>query len=127
VSLGTADLDKDIGWSLLGFAFFNTYTLASSTRVNRAVFTVFLLPETSEIILFIGFFLAGAGHSRGAIWIKVGGYVGVATAAMAWYTSAAVVVNNVAGRTVMPVGQAMRRDRAAIAPPAASGARVSRT
>ena len=70
-----------------------------STRVNKAVFAVFGVLEITEIILFAGFFLAGAGKSVGADVIKIGGYVGVLTALVAWYTSAAVVANNMAGRS----------------------------
>ncbi|HEY6313806.1 MAG TPA: acetate uptake transporter [Streptosporangiaceae bacterium] len=104
-ALGAAGVSKDLGWFLLAFAIFNTYMLLWSTRITAAVFGVFLLLEITEIILFIGFFLAGAGNSAGPSWIKIGGYLGIATAAIAWYTSAAVVVNNMAGRVVAPVGR----------------------
>lgn len=118
-ALGSSGLNKDLGWFLLGFAIFNSYMLLWSTRVNRAVFCVFLALEMTEIILFIGFFMTGAGKSMGVTWIKTGGYVGVVTAALAWYTSAAVVVNNMAGRTVLPVGLPMWQNRASVARPAA--------
>ncbi len=67
--------DKDVGWILLAFAIFNTYMLLMSTQVNAAVFGVFLTLEITEIILFIGNF---EGSST---TVKVGGYVGVLTAA----------------------------------------------
>jgi hypothetical protein len=69
-----------------------------STRINLAVFAVFPTLEITEVILF----MAGAGQSGGANVIKFGGYVGIATAVVAWYTSAAVVVNNMASRPVGP-------------------------
>jgi len=37
--------------------------------------------------------------------IKAGGYMGIITALVAWYTSAADVISNMAGRPVWPVGQ----------------------
>jgi succinate-acetate transporter protein len=37
--------------------------------------------------------------------IKFGGYVGVITALVAWYTSAAGVSNGLAGRLRFPVGR----------------------
>jgi succinate-acetate transporter protein len=89
----------DLGWILLAFAIFNTYMLLWSTMVNAAVFGVFLTLEATEIILFIGFF---ANNSN---IIKVGGYVGVLTALVAWYASAAGVGNGVSGRIILPVGQ----------------------
>ena len=118
-ALGPAGLSKDLGWFLLGFAIFNTYMLLWSTRINWAVFTVFLTLEITEIVLFVGFFMSGAGQSAGANVIKIGGYLGVLTAVVAWYTSAAVVVNNMAGRPVVPVGRPMWAEVAAPAPAAA--------
>ena len=123
-SLGTTGLDKALGWFLLGFAIFNTYMLLWSTRVNRAVFVVFLLLEITEIVLFIGFFVAGAGHSAGADIIKAGGYVGVITAVAAWYTSAVVVLNGMAGRSILPAGAPLWSEQAAPAPSPEPGARV---
>ena len=92
---------KDLGWILLAFAIFNTYMLLWSTQVNWAVFLVFLTLEATEIVLFIGFFQGASGANT----IKVGGYVGVVTAAVAWYTSAAGVINGMKGRPVLPVGR----------------------
>ena len=89
---------NDLGFILLGFAIFNTYMLLWSTRVNVAVFAVFLTLEITEIVLFVGFF------SDTDTIIKAGGIIGVITAAVAWYTSAAGVVNGMAGRQVLPVG-----------------------
>jgi hypothetical protein len=91
---------KDLGWILLAFAIFNTYMLLWSSLVNAAVFAVFLTLEATEIILFIGFF------SGNTSVIKIGGYVGVLTALVAWYTSAAIVVNTMrGGAQTLPVGK----------------------
>ena len=89
---------KDLGWILLAFAIFNTYMLIWSTQVNWAVCGVFLTLEITEIVLFIGFF------SGNATTIKAGGYIGVLTAIVAWYASAAGVINGMKGRPVVPVG-----------------------
>ena len=89
----------DIAWILLAFAIFNTYMLIWSTQVNAAVFAVFLTLELTEIILFIGNFSASSGT------VKFGGYVGIVTAACAWYTSAAGVANGMGGRFTVPVGR----------------------
>ena len=91
---------KDLGWILLAFAIFNTYMLMWSTQVNMAVFGVFLTLEATEIILFIGNFAANANV------VKIGGYVGVLTALVAWYASAAIVVNTMrGGAPTLPVGK----------------------
>src|SRR5690349_23913522 len=86
---------KDLGWILLAFAIFNTYMLLWSTLLNWAIFAVFLTLEATEIVLFIGNFAANANI------VKVGGYVGVLTAVVAWYASAAIVVN-----TMREIGRA---------------------
>lgn len=91
-----------LGWFLLAFAIFNTYMLLWSMSVNRAVFLVFLTLEVTEILLFIGFF---AGQAAGEGLVMVGGWVGVLTALVAWYASAAGVANAMAERPVVPVGR----------------------
>jgi len=91
---------KDLGWILLAFAIFNTYMLLWSTLLNWAIFAVFLILEATEIVLFIGFF------ANNTSVIKIGGYVGVVTAIVAWYTSAAIVVNTMrGGAQTLPVGK----------------------
>jgi succinate-acetate transporter protein len=91
--------NKDLGWILLAFAIFNTYMLLFSTQVNMAVFGVFLTLEVTEILLFIGGFAGNANIT------KIGGYVGVLTALVAWYTSAAGVINGMKGQPVFWVGR----------------------
>ena len=96
----TASLfNRDVGWILLAFAIFNTYMLLWSTAVSMAVFGVFLTLEATEIILFAGNFALNTSV------IKAGGYVGVLTALVAWYASAAGVFNGMRGRAVLPVGK----------------------
>ena len=70
--------------------------------MNAAVFGVFLTLEATEIILFIGNFAASSSI------VKVGGYVGVLTALVAWYASAAIVVNTMrGGAPTLWVGKAL--------------------
>ena len=74
-----------------------------STKLNTAVFGVFLTLEATEIILFIGNF------ANNASIVKVGGYVGVLTALVAWYASAALVSIGIGGPLRLPVGPALIR------------------
>lgn len=94
---------NDLGWILLAFAIFNTYMLLWSTRVTVAVFMVFLTLEATELILAVGFFTDTQGI------IELGGIVGIVTALVAWYTSAAGVLNGMAGRKVLKVGEPIWR------------------
>ena len=91
-------ISNDEGWILLAFAIFNTYMLLWSSQVNMAVLAVFLTLEATEILLCIGNF------ANNIETLKVGGYVGIATAAAAWYASAAGVINGMGERRVLPVG-----------------------
>jgi succinate-acetate transporter protein len=101
------DLTNALAWFLFAFAVFNTYMLLASMRVNAAVFLVFLTLEITEILLVIGFFKASHNPSPTYNnWIlHAGGWAGIVTAAVAWYTSAAGVMNGVAGRSMLPVGR----------------------
>ncbi len=97
-----AQIGNDLGWILLAFAIFNTYMLLWSMQVNKAVFAVFLTLEITEIVLFLGNF------SGSASLLKVGGWLGILTALVAWYASAAGVINNMGDRPVLPVGTPSR-------------------
>jgi succinate-acetate transporter protein len=103
-SLAGANLTNGLAWFLLAFAIFNTYMLLHSTRVSVAVFLVFLTLEITEIVLVIGFF--NLSHGGTEWWLHAGGWCGIVTAAVAWYTSAAGVVNGMAPGVVFPVGAA---------------------
>jgi succinate-acetate transporter protein len=95
------DIARSLGWILLAFAVFNTYMLLWSARLNMAVFLVFLTLEITEILLFLGNFL---GEAAGTGLVALGGYVGILTALVAWYASAALLINGMTGRTVLPAG-----------------------
>jgi hypothetical protein len=104
---GITDVNSGLAWFLVAFAIFNTYMLLWSLRVSGAVVLVFLTLEITEIVLAIGFFKLA--HGGTPWWLHAGGWVGIVTAAAAWYASAAGVVNGMAGRVVVPVGAAFIR------------------
>jgi len=101
----TPDVGSALAWFLIAFAIFNTYMLLWASRLNLATFAVFLTLEITEILLVIGFFLVA--HGKSDFWLHAGGWSGMVTAAVAWYTSAAGVVNGMAKKTVVPVGKAL--------------------
>jgi len=99
------DLPNALAWFLVAFAIFNTYMMLWSLRINVAVFLVFLVLEITEILLFVGFFYEAHGHANNG-WIPAGGWVGILTALLAWYASAAGVVNGMAAPgKVLPTGK----------------------
>ncbi len=101
------DLTNALAWYLFAFAIFNTYMLIGSARLSTAVFLVFLTLELTEIALVIGFFKLSSGGT--SWWLHFGGWLGIVTAAVAWYASAAGVMNGVAGKVVFPVGPPLVR------------------
>jgi succinate-acetate transporter protein len=104
-ALAGANLPNAVAWFLLAFAIFNTYMLMWSARVSVAVFLVFLTLEVTEILLVIGNFDEAHGTAN-STWVHAGGWAGIVTAAVAWYTSAAGVVNGMSPTPVLPVGSA---------------------
>jgi uncharacterized protein len=103
-ALAGTNLTSGLAWFLFAFAVFNTYMLFWSMRVSLAVFGVFLTLEITEIVLVIGFF--NLSHGGSEFWLHAGGWCGIVTAAVAWYTSAAGVVNGMSPTPVLPVGAA---------------------
>jgi succinate-acetate transporter protein len=102
-TLKPVDINNGLAWFLVSFAIFNTYMMFWALRVNLAVFGVFLALEVTEILLAVGFFRVAHGMSP---WmLHAGGWAGIVTAAIAWYTSAAGVVNGMSPSPVLPVGR----------------------
>src|SRR5580693_5522537 len=101
--LTALQLGHDKAWIVLAFAIVNTYLLILSTQLTTAVFLVFLTLEATEILLFAG----GFANSTGLV--KAGGIVGVITAVVAWYTSAAGISIGIGGKLRFPVGPPLIR------------------
>jgi uncharacterized protein len=80
------------------WAIFTTYMFFASLRTTGAVALVFFLLAATFIFLAIGDM--GNGHTS---ITHIGGYVGLATAIVAWYASFAAVINSTFARVVLPV------------------------
>jgi succinate-acetate transporter protein len=98
-----ADVNNGLAWFVLSFAIFNTYMMLWALRVNLADFGVFLTLEITEILLTIRYFRLAHGDS--AWMLHAGGWAGIVTAAVAWYASAAGVINGMSATPVLPVGR----------------------
>ena len=96
-SISEAHLGDAVGLYLIAWGIFTTYMFVASLRTTAAVSLVFIL-------LAATFFFLGFGNSGdNTDIVKIGGYLGLATAAAAWYASFAVVTNKTFGRVVLPV------------------------
>lgn len=97
---GGAPLKDSFGSSAMGlflvsWTFFTFYMWIASMRISGALSTLFALLFATYILLD----MAQAG------WISSvpAGYLGITTAAVAWYISAAGVINETWGRIVLPL------------------------
>ncbi len=101
-------INHDLAWILLGFGIFTLYATILITQTNMALFITFLLLFITLIVLCIGQFNAGAALPLApTATIKIGGYLGVITALVAWYTSAAGMAAGMGGKLRLPVGSAL--------------------
>jgi hypothetical protein len=92
-----------LGLYLWMWGIFTTYMFIASLRTTGAVALVFLLLAITFFILGIGNASLAGGTAAINGTIKLGGWVGIATAIAAWYASFAAVVNSTYGRVVAPV------------------------
>jgi uncharacterized protein len=96
------DIVHAVGLYLLVWAIFTAYMTIAATRVSGAVLAVFVALTLTFIALAIGAF----GEDPTAVgpngWTKLGGWLGLITAALAWYASLAGVMNATAKRVVFP-------------------------
>lgn len=96
-SLTATDAAYAAGTYLLAWTIFTLYMTVGALRVSGAVLLVFVLLTVTFLLLTIGAFETSTS------WTKAGGWVGVATAAAAWYASFAGVVNATFKRAVLPI------------------------
>jgi succinate-acetate transporter protein len=75
-----------LGYFLLGWTIFTAWMFLASLRTNLALMGVFLFLALAFLALTIGF-LGG-----GSLWIQIGGWLGIITALIAWYTALAGVL-----------------------------------
>jgi len=107
----TGNVGHAIGLYLWAWAIFTAYMTVAAIRVSGAVLLVFVLLTITFVLLAIG---TTGPHTNVEHW---GGYLGLATAAAAWYASFGAVVNSTFGRAVVPLFPHVPR---AAAPPAKS-------
>lgn len=100
--LGIAEeqLPVALAWTFLAWAIFTLYMWLGSWGVNAALGVTFTLLLATFILL------SAAEFTEATAILRIAGYVGIVTAIAAWYVSAADVLNDTYGRTVLPVGPA---------------------
>ena len=87
-----------IGLFLLAWCIFTAYMTIGAIRLNGALAGVFILLTLTFLFLALGEFATSDTLHH------IGGWLGLATAAVAWYTSLAGVTAFTHKRSVLPVG-----------------------
>jgi succinate-acetate transporter protein len=98
---GDGVLNRDIGffgWYLAIWGLFTLHMFVATVKKNRALQTIF----GTLVVLF---FLLAIGDWTGNETItKIAGWEGIFCGASAFYLAAAEVINEMYGRTLLPVG-----------------------
>ena len=81
---------------LLAWTIFTLYMMIGSFGTNGVLAVLFVVLEVTFIFLTWGNFANSTGI------VKIGGYLGIITAIIAWYASMATVVNPTFGKTIFP-------------------------
>lgn len=87
-----------LGVFLLAWTLFTFYLWVGTFRINKALMSTFALLLLTFVLLDIGH-LAGIDSANVA-----GGYTGILCALNAWYVSAAMLLNELFKREVLPLG-----------------------
>jgi len=78
----------------LGWTIFTFLMLIATFRISGALVAVFGLLFLTFLALTIGWWV-GWGGTSGTTWIQIGGWLGIATALVAWYTALAGILESV--------------------------------
>lgn len=90
-------LNDGFGYFLLGWALFTFLWFLGTLRTNLALMAVFLFLTLTFLVLAIG------ALSSSDTWVHIGGYVGILTALLAWYTGAAGMLASTKSPVQLPV------------------------
>lgn len=93
------DIHQAVGLYLLSWCIFTAYMAVAALRTNLPVLAVFVFLTVTFLFLAIGAF---ANDTAPDTWTKIGGWLGIITAVLAWYASFAGVVNATHKKNVLP-------------------------
>ncbi len=94
--LPAADANKATGLFLLAWTIFTVLMLIASFGTNGVIAAVFVVLTVTFVLLTWGAFAQSSGIT------KIGGYLGLLTAIVAWYGALAGVANGTFGKTLFP-------------------------
>jgi succinate-acetate transporter protein len=95
-------LGAPLGVYLLGWAIFTGFMAVAALRLNGALLSVFVALTLTFLALAIGQFV-GPNGANPSIWWLIGGWLGILTALLAWYTAFAGVLRSTKGPFQLPI------------------------
>src|SRR5262249_655175 len=97
-----ADAATGVGVFLLGWTIFTLYMFVGTFRLNGALIAVFFFLLLTFVALTAGW-LMGGSTGNSLMWIQIGGWLGIITSLLAWYTGAAFVLADVNSSVKLPL------------------------
>ncbi len=97
------EADAGIGLYLWAWSIFTILILIASLRTTGGIVVTLLLLVITFVLLAIGYSSLVGTTSATNGTLKLGGYVGIATAIAAWYVSLAGLSSATFGRQILPV------------------------
>jgi uncharacterized protein len=102
-AIAKTELFSGLGLYLWMWGIFTALMFLAALRTTAVIALVFFLLALTFIVLGIGNSALAGGVVATNGTIKLGGYIGLATAIVAWYAAISAVINSTYGRTVLPV------------------------
>jgi succinate-acetate transporter protein len=96
---------EGMGLLFIAWGLFTVYAAVASLKISKGVAAIF-------VTLVILFFLLAIGEWNTTVH-KAAGYEGIVCALIAWYCSAAILINNVWEKQVLPLGSPFIKSTAA--------------
>ena len=97
-----ATLAQALGVFLLGWTIFTLLMLLGALRTNLALIGLFTFLFLTFLALTIGQMVTASG-GNGTVWIQIGGWLGIITALIAWYTALASILASTKSMFTLPV------------------------
>lgn len=92
--------ETDLGFYLLAWTLYTAIMFIASLWIHKAMVVTFFT-------LLLGFVLLDLGHFVDHAWNVAAGYELIVCALSAWYMMAAIIINDVSGKTLLPFGTAV--------------------
>jgi succinate-acetate transporter protein len=100
LTAASGDVHQGLGLFLIAWAIFTGYMTIAALRTSGAVLAVFVSLTITFLFLGLGQFQNGLPGPDSLT--KVGGWLGIVTGVLAWYASAATVINATHRRDLLP-------------------------